>query len=84
MDNDAILNGWIDVSVELPTPNETVWLTDGKMWVALGCLVDNENIYCWASSNGFTCIDDGKIEAECEIEDLDVKYWHRLPKLPFK
>lgn len=84
MDNDAILNGWIDAAIELPRLNETVWITDGKEWVAIGCLVECEGVYQWAESNGFIYAEDGEIEAECEIEDLDVKYWHRLPKLPFK
>lgn len=27
-------------------------------------------------------VENGEIVSECEIEDLDVKFWQELPKLP--
>ncbi len=72
---------WISVNDNLPKPLQTVWLTNGK-WVGLGCLVEDADGWCWAESNGFIYIEDGEIVSECESEDLDVLFWHELPKIP--
>lgn len=79
---------WISVDDDLPEILETVWITNGKGWVSLGCIVvfdyDNEDkpMWCWGEHNGTIYAEGDSIVAECEAEDLDVKYWKRLPKLP--
>ena len=73
-------NGWIPVTNSLPKPLQTVWLTDGKEFICLGCLVEYSGGFHWAQSNGVIYIENGEIVSECESEDLDVNYWHELPK----
>lgn len=74
-------DGWIDVNDHLPDELETVWITNGKGWTTLGCWsYFDENEWCWAETNGTIYQDGDEIVAECEAGDLDVKYWHRLPK----
>jgi hypothetical protein len=77
-------NRWISVREKLPEPLQTVWLTDGKDWVGLGCLVESDGGWHWAESNGIIYAENGGIVSECESEDLDVNFWHELPKLPNK
>jgi hypothetical protein len=74
--------GWISVKDKLPEPLETVWITNGNGWTTLGCRssLDGEGNWYWAESNGILYEEDGKIVAECDGDDLDVKYWHELPK----
>lgn len=74
-------NGWISVDSRLPKPLETVWITNGKGWTGLGCLAEYPEGYCWAETNGVIYQDGDDIVAECEDDnDLDVQYWHPLPK----
>jgi hypothetical protein len=77
-------NKWISVTEKLPKALQTVWLTDGKGWVALGCLVESDGGWHWAESNGIIYAENGEIVSECESEDLHVNFWHELPKLPIK
>ena len=81
LNEDKKLNGWVDVKDSLPKPLQTVWLTNGKGWVCLGCLIEDAEGWHWAESNGVIYIENGEIVSECESEDLDVNYWHELPKL---
>jgi hypothetical protein len=74
--------GWVSVSKALPPSLETVWLSDGKGWVALGCRIVTSEGWHWAQSNGIIYGDNGRIVSECESEDLDVVCWHPLPLLP--
>ena len=74
--------GWVAVTDALPKPLQTVWLTNGKGWVCLGCLVESDGGWHWAESNGVIYIENGEIVSECESEDLDVNFWHELPKPP--
>jgi hypothetical protein len=77
------LNGWVAVADDFPEHLQTVWLTNGKGWVGLGCRVeDPEGGWHWAESNGLIYIENGEIVSECESEDLDVIFWHPLPKPP--
>jgi len=76
------VGGWVAVTDALPKPLQTVWLTNGKGWVCLGCLVESDGGCHWAESNGVIYIENGEIVSECESEDLDVNYWHELPKPP--
>lgn len=70
---------WYSVDCKLPPEGETVWITNGKGWTSLGCYVyDNDN-WCWAEGNGVVFEENGKIVSECELDDLDVKYWFPLP-----
>ena len=74
---------WILCDDDMPEVDETVWITNGCGWTALGCLVQCEGGYCWAVTNGIIYEEDGKIVSECELDDdYDVVYWHRLPKPP--
>jgi len=76
-------NGWVDVMDDLPKPLQTVWLTNGKGWCCLGCRVVSDGGWHWAQSNGVIYIENGEIVSECESEDLEVNYWHELPKPPY-
>lgn len=78
----ANVTQWVAVSDRLPKPLETVWLSNGKGWTTLGCVVQCEEGYHWAESNGVIYEEKGEIVSECESDDLDVKYWHPLPKPP--
>ena len=74
---------WINVNELLPTPLALVWITNGKGWTSLGCLVeDNEGCH-WAETNGVIYQEKDEIISECESEDLDVVAWHELPKAYF-
>ena len=73
---------WTSVEDKLPKPLQTVWLSNGKGWVSLGCLVEGDCGWHWAESNGVTYLENGEIVSECESEDLDVKFWIALPKPP--
>ena len=69
---------WYSVDEAMPADLELVWLSDGKGWTDLGCYFAEGN--CWAIQDSSICEEDGKIAAECELEDVDVKFWHPLPK----
>ena len=76
--------GWLDANFNLPDELETVFISNGKGWTSIGCRVYVRDCgWCWAESNGVIYQEKGVIVAECEIDDLDVKYWHKLPKPPF-
>ena len=83
IENESQPCGWVAVTDALPRPLQTVWLTNGKGWCCLGCLVESDGGWHWAESNGVIYIENGDIVSECESEDLDVNFWHELPKPPF-
>lgn len=74
-----MIDNWISVKDKLPNELETVFISNGKGWTTIGCLVFVEREYYWAETNGIIYEDDGKIVSECEIDDIDVKFWHKLP-----
>lgn len=76
----TVVMRWFNISEKLPNELETVWLTNGKGWTCLGCLVVTDEGFHWAESNGVIYQENDKIVSECESEDLDVVYWHPLPK----
>jgi hypothetical protein len=77
-------DGWIDVNVQLPDILETVFISNGKGWTSIGCRAYEQDCgWHWAESNGVIYEENGRIVAECESDDLDVKYWHKFPKPPF-
>ncbi len=86
------VSGWVSVHDALPETLETVWISNGKGWTTLGCRSDYFNdigedgkeqlLWCWCASNGIIWEEDGKIVSECEGDDYDVQYWHRLPVPP--
>lgn len=74
-------NGFKKVGDELPDPDKLCWLitSDG---IQLGCRhVEQEN-WCWAECNGVMYEKNGEIVGECEMEDLDVKFWKYVTKPP--
>ena len=73
---------WISIEDRLPKSLQTVWLSNGNGFICLGCLVDNDDGWHWAESNGIIYIDNGEITSECESDDLDVRYWMPLPSPP--
>lgn len=73
---------WTLVEDKLPDELETVWISNGKGWTTLGCRVPDENGWHWAQSNGVIYQQDNKIMSECESDDLDVRFWQRLPEPP--
>ena len=72
--------GWIDATIDLPDHLEAVWISNGKGWTSMGCIVKINDEFHWAESNGVVYEDNGVITAECESDDLDVKFWHKFPK----
>jgi hypothetical protein len=76
------LDGWLPVTECLPDDLETVWVSNGKGWVGLGCRIETNEGWHWAESNGVIYAENGQIVSECESEDLDVQLWHKLPKVP--
>ena len=76
------MNEWISVNDRLPEDLETVWISNGKGWTTLGCIVFFLVDYHWAESNGIIYEEGGKIVSECESEDLDVNFWHPIPNPP--
>lgn len=77
------VNNWVACDDRLPEHLQTVWLANKeKQWVCLGCLVDTNEGWHWAESNGVIYVDEGKIVSECESDDLDVTHWCALPKPP--
>jgi hypothetical protein len=72
---------WISVEEKLPNPLQTVWITNGKGWTSLGCLVEDAEGWHWAESNGIIYQEGNDIVSECESDDLDVNYWMALPKV---
>lgn len=77
------VNNWVACDERLPEHLQTVWLANKeKQWVCLGCLVDTNEGWHWAESNGVIYVDEGKIVSECESDDLDVTHWCALPEPP--
>ena len=78
--NEMQSKGWVHVRKDRPEPLKTCWLTNGKGWVCLGCLIETPDGWHWAESNGVIYAENGQIVSECESEDLDVIYWQYLPE----
>lgn len=74
--------GWISVADRLPAEQETVFISNGEGFTSIGCRVWSEENWWWAESNGVVYEDKGKIVAECELDDLDVRFWHPFPDAP--
>lgn len=68
-----MINTWVAVTDALPKPLQTVWLTNGKGWVCLGCLVESDDGWHWAESNGVIYVENGEIVSECEMVSYRVK-----------
>lgn len=75
------LKKWIPVEEQLPDELETVWISNGKGFTTLGCL-SYDCGWHWAVTNGIIYEEQGKIVSECESDDLDVKFWSRIPETP--
>jgi hypothetical protein len=77
--------GWVSVDDFLPEEGQLVWLTNGEGFTTLGCWVwtDKEDgSWCWCdASNQLIYQDVDKIVADCEVDDLDVKYWYPVPEV---
>jgi hypothetical protein len=43
---------WINTTDEVPKPLQTVLISNGKGWTALGCLIGTNEGYHWAESIG--------------------------------
>lgn len=70
---------WHKVSEKMPNALESIFMSNGKGWVSIGCLVDSNDGWHWAESNGTMYEENGKIVTECESDDLDVVFWHPFP-----
>lgn len=82
---DITIHDWIPVTEKLPEPLETVWMSNGKGWTSLGCrtpstYLDGQWVWCWAETNGTIYEENGEIITEADEDDLDVQYWHKVPK----
>lgn len=75
---------WVSVNDRFPDPLQTVWISNGKGWATLGCLVEDDEGCHWAASNGVIYQDGDRIVSECESDDLDVQFWHAIPKAIIK
>ena len=77
---------WNKTTNSLPKENELVWLASENLKsIHLGCRVYLQNEgWFWAVADIYPYADNGKIVADCEIADIDVTHWKRLPKLPFE
>lgn len=75
-------NGWVRVTDSLPNSLQTVFISNGKGYTAMGCLVESEDGFHWAESNGVIYEENGEIVSECESDDIEVNFWHPLPKTP--
>lgn len=76
------VSGWVAVTEKLPNHLQTVFISNGKGYTTLGCRVVTEDGWFWAETNGVIYESNGEIVSECEIQDLDVVFWHELPKPP--
>lgn len=80
------LPSWISIIDSLPNPLQTVWISNGKGWTTLGCISEAEEgddgrfYWHWCQTNGVIYQDNEEIVSECEGDDLDVLFWHPLPK----
>lgn len=74
-------NDWISVDDKLPDELETVWVSNGKGLTTLGCIAWEDG-WVWAVTTGIIYEENGKIVSECEIDDIEVKFWHKLPDPP--
>jgi hypothetical protein len=74
-------NNWISVEEKLPYENEAVLITNGKGWYSIGSVVYVGGWF-WSEKSPYGSIyeDNGVFVVEGDIDDLDVKYWHELPK----
>lgn len=75
-------NGWIRVTESLPNALQTVLLSNGKGFTTIGCLAETEDGWHWAEGNGVVYEANGEIVSECESDDIEVNFWHPLPKAP--
>ena len=75
---------WINVKDKLPENLETVFISNGNGWTSIGCLVQTNEGYHWAETNGIIYEENGKIVSECESDDLDVVLWFPFPDAPNK
>ena len=76
-----LLSNFIPVEKELPAFGEVVIGTDGKSFACL-CLRyrDNpEDDWCWSEVKGIWLNEGIICEDEGEMDDLDIRYWHKLP-----
>ena len=71
-------NGWVRVKDSLPNALQTVFISNGKGYTAIGCLVGSEDGFHWAESNGVIYEENGEIVSECESDDIEVNFWHPL------
>jgi hypothetical protein len=71
---------WISIEDSLPDHLQTVWISNGKGWTTLGCRVETNDGWHWAETNGTIYQEGEQIVSECESDDLDVRFWHPLPK----
>lgn len=40
-----------------------------------------QNVWCWAVNyDGSITEEDGKLTADCELDDVEVLFWHPVPK----
>lgn len=81
--------GWPSVNERLPDPLQLVWISDGKGWTRLGCraspylgLRAKKKCY-WAILKGTVYEYNETIGGVVvEEDDLNVQFWHPVPKPP--
>lgn len=76
------MNGWVSVKDRLPENLKTVWISDGKGDTTLGCVWITEEGYLWAKSDGIIYEEGGQIMSECELDEIEVAWWHDIPSPP--
>jgi hypothetical protein len=76
---------WHRVDDVLPECKELVWLYDAKSnEICLGCRIKPDNDgWLWAIHDGTALfVEDAKIAACCDFEDLTPTHWQYLPNVP--
>jgi len=82
-----MINKWINVKDELPPINTLVWISDGE-YINLGERWQYKDKWLWyaATEAPYTLkikkTGEIRICAECDMDDVDVKFWQYLPKPP--
>ena len=75
---------WNKVKEKLPDINQTVWLTNGKDWVTLGCLVNYDGKLMWSCNNYvYVYSKDYQTAINYNIDFSEIIYWYPVPDLPY-
>ena len=75
-----IFTRWRDSDVFMPQEEKTLFISNGRGWTSIGCLVYLNDSWYWGEMSAGIYQENDEIIAECELDDLDVRFWHPFPK----